>query len=255
MIARLIFTRQLRQQFESGAQEGWIVLQTPDIEYRLRADELHLTEEQPRLKGNVEIIERHTGGPTRRIKAESVAFKEDRSTGMVQINAAGNVTIHSEDHPDRPVKRNTERLPPIPLPQPVLKEAATWTDARLLDPDGSLVSLGRRVEERRQAVLHKVGEIDREITGELHARTAFALSVLVLVILGAGLAIVLRNAQVLVAFGISFIPSVAVVTLVIAGKQLIEKPPTVQAGIAVIWAGLALVAILDLYILTRVVRR
>jgi lipopolysaccharide export LptBFGC system permease protein LptF len=117
------------------------------------------------------------------------------------------------------------------------------------------LKLGQRIEDKRKEIVAKVGKIDRAITGELHARMAFSLSVLVLVTLGAALAIVFRGAQVLVAFGISFVPSVLVVSLVIMGKQLIDKPATVQIGIAVIWLGLALVALLDVYVLAKMVRR
>lgn len=252
-IARALFVRELRGQFE---REGRVVVRSPDVEYEIRAGQLTLdsAEAQPLFEGNVTITERRTDGGRRTITADSATMREDRSAGLVQIRATGNVSIVMAEAPDRPIRRNSERLTPVPLSDDALRQARIWTDAALLDAERPL-NLGRKIEEKRQEVVARVGKIDRAITGELHARTAFSLSVLVLVTLGAALGIVYKGAQVLVAFGISFVPSVLVVSLVIMGKQLIDKPATVQIGIAVIWFGLALVAALDVYVLARKVRR
>ena len=74
-------------------------------------------------------------------------------------------------------------------------------------------------------------------------------------ILGAALAIVLRGSQVLVAFGISFIPSLFVISTIIMGKQLIDNPETLTTGISVVWLGIVVTGIIDLVILTKVLRR
>jgi lipopolysaccharide export LptBFGC system permease protein LptF len=262
------------------------VLQSPEVEYEVRALQLLPGEGQLLFRGEEEccfpngnceelspdtckekggtsgagskekvtIIERGANRMTRTITADSATLSEDRGAGTVQLRALGNVSIVMADAPDRAIRRNSERLTPMPLSEDALRQAKILTDAALLDPERSL-KLGQRIEDKRKEIVAKVGKIDRAITGELHARMAFSLSVLVLVTLGAALAIVFRGAQVLVAFGISFVPSVLVVSLVIMGKQLIDKPATVQIGIAVIWLGLALVALLDVYVLAKMVRR
>ena len=46
-----------------------------------------------------------------------------------------------------------------------------------------------------------------------------------------------------------------VISTIIMGKQLIEKPGMTWVGIGVIWGGIVLVAIVDLFVLTKVVRR
>lgn len=102
-------------------------------------------------------------------------------------------------------------------------------------------------EARRDAV-HK-------IAGTVHERMAFSLSVVVLVILGAALAIVFRGSHVMVAFGISFVPSLMIIIAIVMGKQMSYNAPTHVLGLMLIWGAIAIVVGLDYWILTRVLRR
>ena len=88
----------------------------------------------------------------------------------------------------------------------------------------------------------------------IHERSAFSVSVLTLVILGAALGIVFRGSQAVVAFGISFIPSLLVMVTIVTGKQLAHNAPTHGIGLMVMWTGIAIVAAVDGWRLTRVVR-
>jgi lipopolysaccharide export LptBFGC system permease protein LptF len=109
--------------------------------------------------------------------------------------------------------------------------------------------------ERRTKAREKWGSTCRQIVGSIHERLAFSISVLVLVILGAALGIILRGSHVITAFGISFVPTLFVIITIVMGKQMANNATTYGLGIWVIWSGILLVAVLDVWTLTRVLRR
>jgi len=84
---------------------------------------------------------------------------------------------------------------------------------------------------------------------------SFSASVLVLIILGAALGIVFRGSHVLTAFGISFVPMLFVIIMIVTGKQLAHNPGTSWLGLLTMWSGIFVVAVLDLWTLTRLLRR
>jgi hypothetical protein len=59
----------------------------------------------------------------------------------------------------------------------------------------------------------------------------------------------------MVAFGISFIPSLVVILSIVAGKQMAQNAGTYLGGLAMMWAGLGVVIVLDWLTLTRWLRR
>ena len=76
-----------------------------------------------------------------------------------------------------------------------------------------------------------------------------------LVALGAALGIVFRGSHAVVAFGISFVPSLVVMVLIVAGKQMAQNAATHGAGLLLLWSGILLVCGLDGWVMTRVLRR
>ncbi|MCH7651648.1 MAG: hypothetical protein IIA63_10885 [Nitrospinae bacterium] len=67
--------------------------------------------------------------------------------------------------------------------------------------------------------------------------------------------IILRDANVLTAFGISFVPSLLVVVTIIMGRQLAQNEGTATPGLLLIWFGIAAVGLVDAWTLTRILRR
>jgi len=76
----------------------------------------------------------------------------------------------------------------------------------------------------------------------------------VLLILGAGLGIIFRGGHFVSAFGLSFIPMLAVVVMIVTGKQISRAGDPVIGSIA-IWSGLALVIVADVVILGKFLKR
>jgi len=114
---------------------------------------------------------------------------------------------------------------------------------------------GDPIAERQAAASTTLGNVARKIVATIHERLAFSISVLVLVVLGAGLGIIFRGAHILTAFGISFVPSILVIVSIVMGRQLAVNAGTHGTGLLVLWAGIALVALLDVWMLARALRR
>ena len=117
------------------------------------------------------------------------------------------------------------------------------------------LGLGDRVDDTRTSLVKGLSELGLEIISVLHSRLAFSVSVLVMLVMAATLGIIFRGGQLLTAFVISFLPTLLVVVLNIMGRQLAERPETFLPGILIIWAGIALLAVADLVILTRYLKR
>ncbi len=149
------------------------------------------------------------------------------------------------------IRKNTEEFGPIRLPLPDRSEYAA---ERLIDLSRNL-GLGAEVERWRHQFVEKMDEARRDIDGVLHSRLAFSCSVIFLVLLAAMLGIILRGSHLLTSFGISFVPSIFVTVMIIMGRQLAKNPSTGTLGLGVMWLGIALVALADLYAVSRILRR
>ena len=154
----------------------------------------------------------------------------------------------------RTFERPKETLDPIAVPPAILKRVEGLSDDELLRPNASQAA-DHPTAQRREAARHAFADTGRRIIATLSERMAFTISVFVLVILGAVLGIVFRGAHVLVAFGISFVPSLLVILTIVMGKQMAHNAHTQWPGLLLMWGGIALVALLDGWTLTKVLRR
>jgi len=82
-----------------------------------------------------------------------------------------------------------------------------------------------------------------DIKAEMHARLAFGISCVVLVLMGVALGIIFRSSHLLTAFGVSFIPAVLCLITIFTGKHIAEQnPDDITMGIIFLWSGLFVVA-------------
>jgi len=151
-------------------------------------------------------------------------------------------------------ERGKERFGPVPLPQAAVDDVLATPMAELLERDPAIGD-AHPIEKRRKRAAGIRGVTQRKIDAIISQRFAYSASAFVLVILAAALGIVLRGAHAIVSFGISFVPSLLVMVTIIMGRQMAQNAVTYLAGLSVMWSGIALVAVLDVWMLTRVVRR
>jgi len=204
--------------------------------------------------GGIELggvsIEENRAGRRRTLSADRAELEV---TGSFDGTMLVRVDLRQDRDPQRPKLANAsqESLLPVPVSDEIL---APLRDLSTVDTLS--VSMDEETVTKRQDHAQRVfGGIERRIAGTLHERLAFSISVFVLVVLGGALGIILRGTHVLTAFGISFVPLVFVIIAIVAGRQMANNATTHVAGLAVMWGGIALVALVDLWTVTRLLRR
>lgn len=253
-VALSLFYDDLKTAF---VQTGTVEFGDDTLSYSVSAPKVIPDKEtgRPIFIEGVTIVERSSGEIVRRIESDTASFQVQKDLQSIYLQADGNVSIRVTREPNVVIRHDSKRLEPMAVPATYNEQAAKVSGADLLDPDAPVPGMNKWVRDKRGKIMAEVAEISRDIEGVLHSRMAFSFSVFVLVILGAVLGVIFRGTQTLVAFGISFIPSLFVISMIIAGKQLIDNPATLGWGVVVIWLGIALVAAIDLFVMTRVLRR
>lgn len=158
-------------------------------------------------------------------------------------------------HADDPILEKLKlELRSVPVPDRYAR-AADDLLAQLAGDPGMPLSLGQRVADAQESFNRELGEQVRVIVGIIHARTAFSLSCVVLIILGASLGIVFRGGQALTSFGLSCIPFALVVVTIIMGRQMAQNEGTDVIGLIIVWSGVGLALAADFVMLFRWLRR
>lgn len=253
-VAMSLFYDDLKTAF---VQTGTVEFGDDTLSYSVSAPKVIPDKEtgKPIFVDGVKIVERRGGEIYRRIESDTASFQVQKDFLSIYLQATGNVSTRFSKEPSAIYRSKGEALEGMDVPPLYGDRAAKLSGAELLDPNAPVPGMNKWARDKRVKIIAKVGEISRDIEGVLHSRMAFSLSVFVLVILGAVLGVIFRGTQTLVAFGISFIPSLFVISMIIAGKQLIDNPATLGWGVTVTWLGIALVAAIDFIVMTRVLRR
>jgi len=125
------------------------------------------------------------------------------------------------------VTQRRQDLPTVAFPRRFEEQVAAISDAELLgeglSPARELetMNLGRRIDEARKAMRRELGTLVLSITAIIHSRLAFSASVLVMLVLAAGLAVICRGGQLLTAFVISFVPGMVIVVMNVMGRHAV----------------------------------
>jgi lipopolysaccharide export LptBFGC system permease protein LptF len=94
-----------------------------------------------------------------------------------------------------------------------------------------------------------------KLQSEIHGRASFAISCLVLVMIGCSLGMLFRTSNFLSAFAVSFIPAMFSVALIVTGQQVCSHARNSAAlGLTFIWGGNALVLLLAMGLIAKLQR-
>ncbi len=103
---------------------------------------------------------------------------------------------------------------------------------------------------------HQEDHLHRQILSEFQSRASFAFSCIVLVILGTALGIILQGRNPLAVFVVGVVPAMILVLLINTGREMITRTPNSDVpGTLVIWAGNAIILILNAVIYSRLLKR
>ncbi len=140
-------------------------------------------------------------------------------------------------------------LDPLDLPEVINTAMATQYPDEVLWGKGELPEFGADVDKQRKRLRKRRRRYVHEFYSEIHLRTVFSVSVVFLAVLGAALSVIFRGGQLLVAFGISFLPTLGVILTTILGKGIAKS--VLVPGLSIMWGGLIAVIILDIVILKK----
>jgi len=202
---------------------------------------------------NVEVTESGDQGDRRYVADRALVEVKRGSTIRLSQLTVELFNVIITDGP-RQYRRERRKLTPVPIPDDLAAQIEALPAVELMrtaadEPADSPVSIAQKRVSAVEA------ETVRRIAATISERFAFSVSVFVLVLLGAALGIVFRGAHAVTAFGVSFVPSLIVIVTIVMGKQMAYNEATPVAGLLVMWSGIVVVAGLDGWTLTRVLRR
>ena len=202
------------------------------------------------------VVQRRLDGDQTLIRAKRAIVEVARGDTTALADAGIRINLYDVTMSDghTTVQKTNYVIGPVPVDPRIVAQVQAVPDEQLLFP--SLLPLDPDpLADRRVKVQQMWDGTVRRVQATLNERAAFSVSACVLVILGAALGIVFRGSHVLTAFGISFVPSLVAIIAIVMGKQMAHNASTPLLGLLVMWSGIALVALLDLWMLTRVIRR
>jgi lipopolysaccharide export system permease protein len=116
----------------------------------------------------------------------------------------------------------------------------------------------------RMVLNHQQVEVNNSARTELHGRASFALSCLILVMVGTALGVMFKSGNFLNAFAVSFVPALVSITLIFCGQQTATHVPydmvknfhdPLNTGLWFIWSGNLAVLVGAIWLTTRLQRR
>jgi lipopolysaccharide export LptBFGC system permease protein LptF len=116
----------------------------------------------------------------------------------------------------------------------------------------------------RMVLNHQQVEVNNSARTELHGRASFALSCLILVMVGTALGVMFKSGNFLNAFAVSFIPALVSITLIFCGQQTATHVPydmvknfhdPLKTGLWFIWSGNLAVLVGAVWLTIRLERR
>lgn len=270
----------VRDQFNTPGKP--LVLADGQRRYEISAESARLIEDDfsPELK-TVKVTYTWTEGKgqqrKRSYEAGAGALKiQHRYSGthdVVLITLRNGVRFKDSLEPNKWVPHESLELEAVAAPADLLRGDETYSDEQLLGLDAvagkrirkredlekalTPLGLGPQIEKSRLAVVAAMIRGQHEIVGTLHSRLGLCASALVTIVLAAALGIIFRNGQFLTAFAISFLPALLIVAMNMLGRKQSESPdPYLHvAGVAIIWAGIVLLALVDAVVLKRYLKR
>jgi len=148
-----------------------------------------------------------------------------------------------------------ERSFSIDMPPALLKLTQLTASDYMARPD---ITAQQKLSLRRNLMKQ-----DNSVVSEMHSRASFAVSCLVLTVVGYALGVMFKSGNYLNAFAVTVVPAIISVVLIVTGQHICENVPgdmpdnfknPLKMGLIVIWSGNALVLGLAIVLLAKLRR-
>ena len=193
------------------------------------------------------------GRPVRRITAETAVLQQ--SAGATLANPTVDLVLGNCEVVDLRSNGVTNAREKLPIPNLWL-EPLVGDDPSLL-PYSQLIVRAELLDERLRPqinwVLERVDYLDRTITSRLLRRYALSATAMLLLLLGATLAIWLRHSSPLVVYVWAFLPAVIDIILIASGDH-VARDGRLVGGLVLMWSGNALLLGAQAYVYRRLAR-
>ena len=156
---------------------------------------------------------------------------------------------------DTPVPAPLDRQFAVPLPTDVAAMSTRTAEQYMIGKVGTPAGQRKLTFAWYDLINH--------ISSELHARAAFVVSCLLLVLVGSSLGMMFRSGNFLTAFAVSVVPAMLSTVLIVTGQHTAESTPDfvsaannpLRLGLAIIWSGNVAIGIAAVVLLARLQRR
>jgi lipopolysaccharide export LptBFGC system permease protein LptF len=190
----------------------------------------------------------------RRVEMAAVPDVDGRNFNVTMDFYDATVKIGSSES----VRERFSRSFTIPMPQPLANLPVIRTAQYYVKP-----LAGQSAGDSQKQLHRALTIIGNTVRSELHARVSFALSCLILVMVGCALGLMFRSGNFLSAFAISVVPALICIALIITGQHTCESVPwdvtrwhnSLKLGIGIIWSGNVAVAAIAVVLLGRLQRQ
>jgi lipopolysaccharide export LptBFGC system permease protein LptF len=206
--------------------------------------------------------------------SEPIRFRQ-QSGGQVRLAASGPVcklvvtadpendqafiTLEIKDALLESGNTTTQNALSLKFAMPLPQEIASYKN-RTYD---QYLSGNIRDSKASEKLLFAKTDLVNHIIGELHARCAFVVSCVLLVLVGSSLGMMFRSGNFLTAFAVSVIPAMLSTVLIVTGQHTVESTPLhpatdaspVALGVSIIWSGNAIICLAAVVLLVRLQRR
>jgi len=221
--------------FDAGTEQYDLISEKGRDGMQLRAGRLHILP--------AKLVQTRDGKTLFTWNAAEIELDAEPAPGHVMSIRAllHDVIAQTPEGPDaRPsfMRTITVKMPPdIQALESYDLDAYLRADAKSSDTDRTLL----------RRAMYRVGN---GIQSELHSRCSFALSCLILVIVGCALGMMFKSGNYLTAFALSVIPALVCIALIVAGQHTCENIPwkvdgnfknPLNLGLMLIWSGNAMV--------------
>ncbi len=232
--------RQADRRLDTAGEVELSTLAGPKQRFVVRADRLRNGRFVTSDARPVEVVSFQGASARRQFRADKVELQRRPSGSLGGANfdlVFVDCEVMDLDYPQTPNRRERVAIENLSFSDVTVEDLSELSGDELLvrvdalgeGADAIVLASGAKLR-------HEIQELQREITGRLLKRYALSATAAFLMILGAVLAMWLRNSLPLVIYLLAFLPSVANLILISSGEHMMRDGHMV-GGFAVMWSG------------------